>query len=180
MSIPGNGHLPASTDLPDHSSSASDPEADYRPISAAATDSDTDTDPDPAPHHRLGSIGNGVSELDLDSGGDDDHCEGADGEDTVAVRRRKAWGLGRRRPVRSRRTSGAAAPRSPRAPRRGSWTRCAAWSSPARRLRGPAASPRTSGSTASAPSAPAPAIPTRRRNSLAACCKFLVSCLDAG
>lgn len=88
MSIPGNGHLPASTDLPDHSSSASDSEAeaddDYRPISGAATDSDTDTDPDPAPHHRLGSIGNGVSELDLDSGGDDDHCEGAGGEDAVA------------------------------------------------------------------------------------------------
>uniref|UniRef100_A0A0E0JK74 Male-enhanced antigen 1 n=1 Tax=Oryza punctata TaxID=4537 RepID=A0A0E0JK74_ORYPU len=89
MSIPGNGHLPASTDLPDHSSSASDsePEADgdYRPISGAATDSDTDPDPDPAPHHhRLGSIGNGVSELDLDSGDDDDDCEGADGEDAVA------------------------------------------------------------------------------------------------
>lgn len=117
MSIPGNGHLPASTDLPDHSSSASDPEADYRPISAAATDSDTDTDPDPAPHHRLGSIGNGVSELDLDSGGDDDHCEGADGEDTVAEEE-EGLGLGeeaarafsedeRRRRARSPRRRGA-------------------------------------------------------------------------
>uniref|UniRef100_A0A0E0MY51 Uncharacterized protein n=1 Tax=Oryza rufipogon TaxID=4529 RepID=A0A0E0MY51_ORYRU len=91
MSIPGNGHLPASTDLPDHSS-ASDSEAeaeadaDYRPISGAATDSDTDTDPDPAPHHRLGSIGNGVSELDLDSGGDDDHCEGAVAEEEEGLR----------------------------------------------------------------------------------------------
>ncbi|EAY74573.1 hypothetical protein OsI_02461 [Oryza sativa Indica Group] len=100
MSIPGNGHLPASTDLPDHSSSASDSEAeaeadaDYRPISGAATDTDTDTDPDPAPHHRLGSIGNGVSELDLDSGGDDDHCEGADGEDAVAEEEEEGLRLG--------------------------------------------------------------------------------------
>ncbi|XP_040375931.1 uncharacterized protein LOC102705585 [Oryza brachyantha] len=84
MSIPGNGHLPASADLPDHSSSASDSEAeseaDYRPISGAATDSDTDPDPDPAPHHHsLGSLGNGVSELDLGSEGDD--RDGADGEE---------------------------------------------------------------------------------------------------
>uniref|UniRef100_A0A0D9V230 Uncharacterized protein n=1 Tax=Leersia perrieri TaxID=77586 RepID=A0A0D9V230_9ORYZ len=94
MSIPGNGHLPAAaTDFPDHSSSASDsdaePDADYRPISGAATDSDSDTDPDPdpAPHHRLGSIGNGVSELDLDSddGGGDDDCEGAVGEEEAAA-----------------------------------------------------------------------------------------------
>ncbi|KAG8051621.1 hypothetical protein GUJ93_ZPchr0001g32800 [Zizania palustris] len=84
MSIPGNGHLPASADLRDHSSASdsdteAEAEADYRPISGAATDSDTDSDPDPAPHRRFGSIGNGVSELDLDS--EDDGCDDVDGEE---------------------------------------------------------------------------------------------------
>ena len=82
MSIPGNGHLPASTGLPDHSS-ASDSEAevdaDYLPISGAASDTDTDTDPDPdlASHHRLDEINNGISALDLAS----DEEEESDEED---------------------------------------------------------------------------------------------------
>ena len=81
MSIPGNGQLPASTGLPDHSS-ASDAEAevdtDYLPISGAASDSETDTDPDPdlASHHRLDAIDNGISALDLAS-----DEEGSDEED---------------------------------------------------------------------------------------------------
>uniref|UniRef100_A0ACD5WHI5 Uncharacterized protein n=1 Tax=Avena sativa TaxID=4498 RepID=A0ACD5WHI5_AVESA len=72
MSIPGNGHLPASTGLQDHSSasdSESEVDADYLPISGAATDTDTDTEPDPdlASHHRLDAIDNGISALDLAS-----------------------------------------------------------------------------------------------------------------
>ncbi|CAM0881404.1 unnamed protein product [Alopecurus aequalis] len=72
MSIPGNGHLPASTGLPDQSS-ASDSEtevdADYLPISSAASDTDTDSDPNPdlASHHRLDAIDNGITALDLAS-----------------------------------------------------------------------------------------------------------------
>lgn len=78
MSI-GNGHLPASTGLPDHSSASdSEPESntEYLPITGSAasdTDTDTDTEPDPdlASHHRLGAIGNGMSGLDLASDNED-------------------------------------------------------------------------------------------------------------
>jgi hypothetical protein len=68
MSIPGNGHLPASASLPDHSyasDSDAEPEPNYSPIAEAAT-----------PHHHLES-GNGISALDLAS--DDD--KEADGEE---------------------------------------------------------------------------------------------------
>jgi hypothetical protein len=78
MSIPENGHLPASASLPVHSSgsdSEGDPDADYyHPISsfAADTDSDSEADPDAAvPHHRLHETHNGVAALDLASVKDD-------------------------------------------------------------------------------------------------------------
>jgi hypothetical protein len=78
MSIPENGHLPASASLPDHSSSSDsdgEPDADYyHPISsfAAHTDSDSEADPDAAvPHHRLHETHNGVAALDLASVEDD-------------------------------------------------------------------------------------------------------------
>ncbi|PWZ32645.1 hypothetical protein Zm00014a_030007 [Zea mays] len=71
MSIPGNGHLPASDSLPDHSSASdsdADPESDYRPITADDSDSDSDPDFDAAlPHHRIEETGNGISALDLAS-----------------------------------------------------------------------------------------------------------------
>ena len=80
MSIPGNGHLPASASLPDHSSASdsdAEPEANYSPIAGAASDSKSDTDAEAAmPHHRL-EAGNGISAPDLAS--DDD--EEADGEE---------------------------------------------------------------------------------------------------
>jgi hypothetical protein len=81
MSIPGNGHLPASASLPDHSSASdsdAEPEANYSPIAGAASDSESDTDTDAAmPHHRLDETGNGISALDLAS----DEDEEADGEE---------------------------------------------------------------------------------------------------
>ncbi|CAL4975760.1 unnamed protein product [Urochloa decumbens] len=83
MSIPGNGHLPASASLPDHSSASdsdAEPEATYSPVAGAASDSESDTDPDAAmPHHRLDETGNGISALDLAS----DEDEEADGEEEV-------------------------------------------------------------------------------------------------
>ncbi|RLN23673.1 hypothetical protein C2845_PM07G12970 [Panicum miliaceum] len=161
MSIPGNGHLPASASIPDHSSASdsdAEPEANYSPIAGAASDSESDTDPDAAMlHYRLDEAGNGISALDLASDEDEEAAEEEEEREEGDVT------AGRRRRGRSRRTSAVAALRCPRAPRRGSWTRCAGWSSPARRRRGRAASPRTSGSTASAPSAPtAPTDPNRR------------------
>ncbi|CAO2165245.1 unnamed protein product [Urochloa humidicola] len=81
MSIPGNGHLPASASLPDHSSASdsdAETEACYSPIAGAASDSESDTDPDAdMPHHRLDETGNGISALDLSS----DKDEEADGEE---------------------------------------------------------------------------------------------------
>ncbi|RCV25941.1 hypothetical protein SETIT_5G205100v2 [Setaria italica] len=83
MSIPGNGHLPASASLPDHSSASdsdAEPEANYSPIAGAASDSDSDTDPDAAmPHHRLDETGNGISALDLASDADEE-ADGEEGE----------------------------------------------------------------------------------------------------
>ncbi|XP_062208462.1 uncharacterized protein LOC133909954 [Phragmites australis] len=87
MSIPGNGHLPASASLPDHSSASdsdAETEADYRPISSAASDSDSDADPDPdaaVPHHRLGETGNGISALDLASNEEGEADEGEENEE---------------------------------------------------------------------------------------------------
>uniref|UniRef100_A0A0A8ZGS4 Uncharacterized protein n=1 Tax=Arundo donax TaxID=35708 RepID=A0A0A8ZGS4_ARUDO len=76
MSIPGNGHLPASASLPDHSSASdsdAEPEGDYRPISGAASDSDSDPEADATvAHHRLGEAGNGISALDLASDEDEE------------------------------------------------------------------------------------------------------------
>uniref|UniRef100_A0A0A8XPX6 Uncharacterized protein n=1 Tax=Arundo donax TaxID=35708 RepID=A0A0A8XPX6_ARUDO len=85
MSIPGNGHLPASASLPDHSTASdsdAEPEADYRPISGAASDSDSDPESDAAvPHHRLGEIGNGISALDLASDEEEEAFEGEEDEE---------------------------------------------------------------------------------------------------
>ncbi|KAJ1283852.1 hypothetical protein BS78_03G158900 [Paspalum vaginatum] len=84
MSIPGNGHLPASASVPDHSTASdsdTEPESDYRPISGAASDSESDPDPDAAlPHHRLDETGNGISALDLASD-EDEETVGGDEED---------------------------------------------------------------------------------------------------
>lgn len=81
MSIPSNGHLPASASLPDHTSASdsdAEPEANYSPITGAASDSESDADPDAAiPHHRLDEAGNGMSALDLAS----DEDEEGDGEE---------------------------------------------------------------------------------------------------
>ncbi|GJM94136.1 hypothetical protein PR202_ga10753 [Eleusine coracana subsp. coracana] len=87
MSIPENGHLPASASLPDHSSASDSDgelEADYyHPISSAAADSDSESDADPDAavphqHHRLHETHNGMAALDLTS---DDHGEDSDEED---------------------------------------------------------------------------------------------------
>ncbi|RLM93484.1 hypothetical protein C2845_PM08G16090 [Panicum miliaceum] len=79
MSIPGNGHLPASASLPDHSSASdsdAEPEANYSPIAGAASDSESDTDPDAAmPHYRLDEAGNGISALDLASDEEEEAAE---------------------------------------------------------------------------------------------------------
>ncbi|KAF8671028.1 hypothetical protein HU200_050307 [Digitaria exilis] len=81
MSIPSNGHLPASASLPDHTSASdsdAEPEASYSPITGAASDSESDADPDAAiPHTRLDDAGNGISDLDLAS----DEDEETDGEE---------------------------------------------------------------------------------------------------
>ncbi|GJN18615.1 hypothetical protein PR202_gb05791 [Eleusine coracana subsp. coracana] len=85
MSIPENGHLPASVSLPDHSSASDsdgDLEADYyHPISSAGADSESESDADPdaaVPHHRLHETHNGMAALDLTS---DDRGEESDEED---------------------------------------------------------------------------------------------------
>lgn len=86
MSIPGNGHLPASASLPDHSSASdsdAEPESDYRPIAGAVSDSDSNSEPDldaAVPHHRLDETGNGISALDLASD-DDEAAEDVEAED---------------------------------------------------------------------------------------------------
>ncbi|PAN30124.1 hypothetical protein PAHAL_5G275500 [Panicum hallii] len=75
MSIPGNGHLPASASLPDHSSASdsdAEPEANYSPIAGAASDSESDTD---MPHYRLDEASNGISALDLASDEDEEAAE---------------------------------------------------------------------------------------------------------
>ncbi|XP_051224623.1 uncharacterized protein [Lolium perenne] len=101
MSIPGNGHLPASTGLPDHAS-ASDSEAEvdaeYLPISGAASDTDTDTEPDPddlASHQRLDAIDNGISTLDLAS--EEEESDGEDKTVTEAAARASSEDERRRR-----------------------------------------------------------------------------------
>lgn len=87
MSIPGNGHLPASASLPGHSSASdsdAEPQSDYCPIAGDVSDSDsepyTDPDLDAVPHHRLDEAGNGISALDLASD-DDEAAEGAEEEE---------------------------------------------------------------------------------------------------
>jgi hypothetical protein len=101
MSIPGNGHLPASTGLPDHSSasdSEAEADADYLPISGAASDTDTDSEPDPdlvASHHRLDAIDNGISALDLAS--DEEESEEEDQSVTEAAARASSEAERRRR-----------------------------------------------------------------------------------
>lgn len=100
MSIPENGHLPASASLPDHfsaSDSDAEPDADYyHPISSASADSDSDADADQdaaVPHHRLHETHNGIAALDLASEGHEEDSEEEDREeegvtpgDTAAAR----------------------------------------------------------------------------------------------
>ncbi|KAM0912385.1 hypothetical protein ACQ4PT_012835 [Festuca glaucescens] len=100
MSIPGNGHLPASTGLPGHSStsdSEAEVDADYLPISGAASDTDTHTEPDPnlASHHRLDAIDNGISTLDLAS--DEEESDEEDKSMTEAATRASSEDECRRR-----------------------------------------------------------------------------------
>ncbi|TVU34138.1 hypothetical protein EJB05_15967, partial [Eragrostis curvula] len=92
MSIPENGHLPASASLPDHSSASDsdgEPDADYyRPISSAAagSDSESDADPDAAvPHHRLHETRNGIAALDLASD-DEEEVDSDEEQEEVDLR----------------------------------------------------------------------------------------------